>query len=515
MTFCASGRFLRFIFLSAIWSFLALAQEAWISEISPEELFFEGTRAEPVGDGKTLLKIGRSSDAFSFPSLLINLPQNSRDLSRRRFIEATFRNIGEAEIDLAFWAVGAPGWDAPVDSASLSPGESRLFSIDLQQRWKGGLVGKIDSSEIRYLRVSLGKNSSGAALEMSPISLRGKTSETASAPPDFQRLDVPDMTAESPAAGRRVRDQLPQFQNTELYHALYLPTDWKPGKRYPIIVEYAGNRWLSPPCHSIGSPEGSRMGYGMSEGKGYIWVNAPFVDFSGKTQALNGWGDPDATARYAIDLVNHVSANYRGDPSAVILTGFSRGAVACGYIGLRDDRVADVWLAFHSCQHFDGDGYGGASFETALAERGPRIKGRPTFHTDNGDEKDLRILFEKLAFPVTYASSDLGAHTDTMFLENRPSTVKLREWLAETVAKKPGTMTISGKVVDKNGKGIGGVLLQSGPTHFTHTRPDGSYSLEGLVIGKREITASHESWKAVHQLDPAEKNLSAIDFQKD
>ena len=41
--------------------------------------------------------------------------------------------------------------------------------------------------------------------------------------------------------GKRVKQVHPDWIQTEVYHLLYLPKDWQPGKRYPVIVEYAGN----------------------------------------------------------------------------------------------------------------------------------------------------------------------------------------------------------------------------------------------------------------------------------
>ena len=54
-------------------------------------------------------------------------------------------------------------------------------------------------------------------------------------------LATPRMTIEEPSAGRRVRQVAPEYEGTEVYHALYLPVDWKPGGKYSVIVEYTGN----------------------------------------------------------------------------------------------------------------------------------------------------------------------------------------------------------------------------------------------------------------------------------
>lgn len=491
----------------------ACGETVWIESVSVEELICEGAMAVPESSADILFSMEAHKGQNLFPSVQVMAPEGGWNLSEHRFVETTISNTGSTPIQVDFWAVGSPEWDAPSGSVELAPSEHKLCSIDLAQRWSGGRVSKVDSRHIEYLRVTMNKPKRGGALNVGPIVLRGTAPASAAIPLDCKRLPVPPMTDDSPAAGRRVRHQLPQFEGTDLYHALYLPTDWESGKRYPIIVEYAGNRWLSAPCHSIGRPEGSRMGYGMSEGKGFIWVNAPFVNPETKTQALNGWGDADATADYAIELVKQLCEKFGGDPSAVILTGFSRGAVAVGCIGRRDDRISDVWLAFHPCQHYDGDGVHGATYEGALNDRGPRILGRSTFHTDNTSREKLQAMFKQLGFPVVFAESGLGAHTDTMFLEDRPSTLKLRKWLAETVALKPGTYVVSGCVTDAAGRGVAGVRIQSGETHFAYSGPAGQYRLAGLVAGQRTVSASKGRWSAERRLMLDGKDTGTINFQ--
>ena len=55
-------------------------------------------------------------------------------------------------------------------------------------------------------------------------------------------LVTPVMTEEAPVAGKRVRQVAPEYDGTGVYHSLYLPVDWKPGGKYPVIVEYPGNK---------------------------------------------------------------------------------------------------------------------------------------------------------------------------------------------------------------------------------------------------------------------------------
>ena len=56
-------------------------------------------------------------------------------------------------------------------------------------------------------------------------------------------LTVPKLESGKAASGRRVREPLPGYEKTKVYHVTYLPIDWQAGKRYPVIVEYAGNNY--------------------------------------------------------------------------------------------------------------------------------------------------------------------------------------------------------------------------------------------------------------------------------
>ena len=96
--------------------------------------------------------------------------------------------------------------------------------------------------------------------------------------PDIQSvkrdLTVPPLQDGQPAAGKRVRQALPAYRETAVYHSVYLPTDWQASKRYPVIVEYAGNGPFKSRHgdRSSGFVEGSKLGYGISAGKGFIWI---------------------------------------------------------------------------------------------------------------------------------------------------------------------------------------------------------------------------------------------------
>jgi hypothetical protein len=161
--------------------------------------------------------------------------------------------------------------------------------------------------------------------------------------PDLQK---PVMSDGDPIPGRLVLQQLPAYAGTQVHHALWLPEDWAPNRRFPVIVEYLGNS---------GQVKQGLMGCGMgiSGGRGFIVAVLPYVDTSRRTDAAWWWGDVAATVVYAKEAVPAICAAWGGDPTRVLLTGHSRGAIACNYIGLHDDQIARLWRAMVPFSHYD------------------------------------------------------------------------------------------------------------------------------------------------------------------
>ena len=80
-------------------------------------------------------------------------------------------------------------------------------------------------------------------------------------------LVTPSATDHAPAPGKRVRQINKNYAGTKVYHLLYLPTDWKDGEKYPVIIEYAGNRWktaqeLSKAAISVTASQEAKASYG-------------------------------------------------------------------------------------------------------------------------------------------------------------------------------------------------------------------------------------------------------------
>lgn len=241
-----------------------------------------------------------------------------------------------------------------------------------------------------------------------------------------------------PGAGRRVKVCDPD--SPDIYHVLYLPTDWKPGRRYPVIVEYAGNGNYrnSYGDVSLGVPEGSNLGFGLSGGLGYLWLCLPYVDPVERRNATLWWGNAQATNEYGRRVLQETCRLYGGDTGRVLLAGFSRGAIACSYLGLRDDPTAAQWRAFFAYSHFDGVRrwpYADSDRMSAL-ERLRRLRGRPVFVCHEGSVEDTREFLSagKVEGRFTYESIRMRNHNDAWVLRDLPERRRARAWLREVMS---------------------------------------------------------------------------------
>lgn len=245
----------------------------------------------------------------------------------------------------------------------------------------------------------------------------------------------PEMTDGPASPGRFVRQQAPEFQGAVLYHGLYLPTDWRPGGKYPVIVEYPGNECKG--C-CTGRLEECKLGFYQSGGEGFIWLVLPFVDTAAGAHAIQWWGDLEATVEYCRRQVARVCENYGGDAERVFITGFSRGAIACGYVGLHDDRIAALWAGFLPHSHHDG----GQFTPHGARERLARIAARPSFITwgsdDGGKDGSLvgKAILQEMGSPVEALEIPGIGHTDEWIMTDSPQRKRLRRWLAEAVKRR-------------------------------------------------------------------------------
>jgi hypothetical protein len=202
-------------------------------------------------------------------------------------------------------------------------------------------------------------------------------------------LKIPPIQTGHPRAGVRVVVTPPEYKDTTVHHVLYLPVNWQPGKKYGVLVEYAGNGNYRNKYGDVstGEVEGSKLAYGISGGRDYIWLCLPYVSEDGTQNQTVWWGDVNATVAYAKREVARVCEQWGGDPGKIVLCGFSRGAIACGYIGLHDDEIAGLWSGFIPYSHYDGvrEWDYPNSDKAAAQVRLKRLADRPSFIIDESN----------------------------------------------------------------------------------------------------------------------------------
>ena len=261
-------------------------------------------------------------------------------------------------------------------------------------------------------------------------------------------LETPAMTGAPPGPGLRVRQVALEYSGTEVYHALYLPEDWKPGGKFPLIVEYTGNRF--PVGGSTGEVKDANLGYGISGGKGFIWVSMPYVEKGRQKNALTWWGDRQGTIDYCKTNLPRICKAFGGDTNNIILCGFSRGAIATSYIGLADDEIASFWKGIFTHDHFDGArkwDYPESDRASAL-KRLARLQGRPVLVCSMGSSErdylkdhlglaDFTFLHvpTKSLFNIPEGKV-IHPHTDLWMLKDSEYRDKARAWLRSVVASR-------------------------------------------------------------------------------
>jgi len=258
-------------------------------------------------------------------------------------------------------------------------------------------------------------------------------------PPD---LEVPTSRPLAPAPGVRSVVTTAGWESPAVRHTLYLPTDWVPGKRYPVLVEYAGNGGYRNAFGDVseGTVEGSRLGYGISGGRGFIWLCLPFIEVTatGPANATRWWGDVAETKRYCLATLREVTARWGGDERAMVFCGFSRGSIAANYFGLHDDEIARVWRAFICHSHYDGVNerwpYAGADRVSALA-RLRRLGDRPQWISHEGSVAPIEDWLRRtgVAGRWTFASIPFRNHSPDWTLRDLPARRDVRAWLEDVL----------------------------------------------------------------------------------
>jgi parallel beta-helix repeat protein len=260
----------------------------------------------------------------------------------------------------------------------------------------------------------------------------------------------PALSEGGPAPGKRVKIQLPSFKNTKAYHCLYLPVDWKPGAKYPVIVEFPGNGPFRSRFGDLsgGLPEDCHLGFGVSGGNAIV-LSLGYLDARKEMQPTGSWwGDVLATLDYTKKAVRDVTENYGGDPRSILLAGFSRSAIGASFVGLHDDEIATLWAGIlcydgweqadyikSDTYRFDKSSYGYDPTDengTGVETRFERIAGRPVCIIGGvGDSKKLNA---KHGFPLVYFSKTHRNHNTSWSLRCTPEREFVRRWLRESFA---------------------------------------------------------------------------------
>lgn len=256
-------------------------------------------------------------------------------------------------------------------------------------------------------------------------------------------LTVPVVTEGSPGAGKRVKHKLDSYKDTDVYHVLYLPGNWERDKKYPVIVEYPGNGPFRNQYGDVctGKPDDTKLGYGISGGKDFIWVALPFISLDGQRNQLKWWGDIEASVDYTVNVVKKICADFGGDENLVFLTGFSRGAIACNYLGLHNNEIAELWCAFMPFSHYDGVtdwGYA-ASEKEAATKRLMRLKGRPQLiMNENNGTRVTKEFIESTGIKGHFVYLDIPYrnHNDKWILQDIPERHFLRDWVDHVIRLK-------------------------------------------------------------------------------
>lgn len=284
----------------------------------------------------------------------------------------------------------------------------------------------------------------------SPLVAQETAPDIRSIEPD---LSVPEMKDSPPKAGNRVRwYPLPESQ-PDLYGVLTLPDNYAPDGNHPLIIELPGNGGYRSPFgdECSGRPEGCNLGWGISEGRDFVWLALPFVTGSDLDQpqeiALQWWGSPPefssgSTAAFCQAAIDQATMQFSIDPNAIVLCGFSRGAIACNFVGLQDDAIAQRWCGMIAYSHYDGSrDWGLPNTDRDSARQRLTRLSCPQLICHEADDSKLSGLERTRAWleetsmsgsdQLQFLSTGFRNHNDAWVLRPSPARKQLRKWVYE------------------------------------------------------------------------------------
>ena len=249
----------------------------------------------------------------------------------------------------------------------------------------------------------------------------------------FGKLNVPPVQEGLPMPGKRVKVHLTQ----DVYYTLYLPHDYDSFKRWPVLFESPCNATGTKPTDYSGLPDDAYMSYGLSLGHGYIWVGAPYIDETGKQISVFWWGGflkntigIENTVKYWLEILKDLNHRFPIDNEAIILGGFSRGAIGALHIGNWNNEISQKWCAYFTHDHFDSDSYG-----AGYSIRVSRIRKKKILMT-GGQNSYASYVYQayldliKYSIDATYMMIPNQGHTMDWILEDySPEASAARYWL--------------------------------------------------------------------------------------
>ncbi len=315
-------------------------------------------------------------------------------------------------------------------------------------------IGRIRLKEMGVHQVALKckKLAKGAVMDMRQVRLVPVLALTTG--PITYRDVAPDLvppipTTAPPASGRR---SIMESEMSVGSHSVYLPTNWTPNHRWPVLVELPGNGYfrneLGDTCDGL--PHHCQFAFGLSGGYGAICLTLPFLDENG-CLAPTWWGTtqsgkPSKTIKCWNDVIKETCEKYHGDPDRVILVGFSRGSIAVNAVGLSSDEAAGLWKAAVCFSHYDGVGNWPfpKSDAASAIERLQRLGGKPQFIISESPTEgpalsdQAREFIEKSGVKgdFTFATTGFLNHSDQWALRPSPARTQVREWLKQQMTEK-------------------------------------------------------------------------------
>ena len=260
----------------------------------------KGLSVEVVADNTIEVSKEKDIEKLKYTWFSISVSSVKKQLEISKNIEATIKNTGKHSLNLMLWIVADKGWNSVGNSVEIKPNETKRVSCAVRATFPDG-TPRLNPANIQQVQIMLMKAKEGSSFKLQKLIANGTASKFKV---NKQRLEVPNVEFSKPKAGKRVAYNLNEDSN--LYSVLYLPKNYKPYKKYPVIVEFPGNIYYTNTVYSTGKPEHCVIGYGITKGKDAIWVSMPFVDYKKDEIAVSGWGNPDDTADYTVKVVTKI-----------------------------------------------------------------------------------------------------------------------------------------------------------------------------------------------------------------